>query len=569
MITAVGAAAQVYARELDDVDAIVTDLATVAQAVLAAVQRRERGEPFYAMILFEENQLAITYRVAANVCAKEADPDLRAVLLNRLSTGELIVNDGPVRALFPLGTDMSGPAYEFYALADAILVRSYAEYAWVTTLFARRPAPPVVRVLPQRAVPVVERRPPAQPGIVVWAPLRDAAYLSLHGSALADVRGDVTCVVASGSLPGMPAAVLTPGDPRVDEALARATCVVCVEPNDPADAAAFAALGYGVVAPLTSGAHEFVADVQLWNGHFPYHLYTAVVAALGRPARVRERPAPPPRLRVPALPAGLEPPLVSVIVPTFNRRDLLARVLGAVGAQSYPRVEAIVVNDAGEPVGDVVARFPFARLIEHATNQGGHRALETGFAASTGASVMFLPDDDWIYPDHVARLMSALLRAGGPVVHGAALLRYLGRAPDGAETLRGLNATIFSQTLTLPEALVASPVSVNQFIHDRRVFADVGWFINESEVGDNEFHMRLLQRHTPVFVPNATSEFRHHERSSLGKRADLGAALTRVYNEVHPFPGRAFLADMRRRALENIARRVPGEPPFAPTFHIS
>jgi hypothetical protein len=165
--------------------------------------------------------------------------------------------------------------------------------------------------------------------------------------------------------------------------------------------------------------------------------------------------------------------------------------------------------------------------------------------------------------------MSALLRAGGPVVHGAALLRYLGRAPDGAETLRGLNATIFSQTLTLPEALVASPVSVNQFIHDRRIFEQVGWFVNDSDVGDNEFHMRLLQHSTPVFVPNTTCEFRDHQRASVGKNADLGAALRKVYDEVHPFPGREFLADMRKRALENIARRVPGEAAFSPTFWIS
>ena len=569
MITAVGAAAQIYAPELDDVDAIVTDLDTVPQAVLAALARRERGEPFYAMILFEDQRLAITYRVAASVCEKEADPDLRAVLLNRLSTGDLVVNDGPVRTLFPLGTDRSGPAYEFYALADAILVRSYAEYAWVASLFTRRPAPPVIRVLPQRAVPVVERRPPVHPEIIVWAPQRDAGYVSLHGSALADIHGEVTCVVASGSLPGMPATVVAAGDPRVDEALTRATCVVCVEPNDPADATAFAALGYGVVAPLTAGVHEYVRDAQLWNGHFPYHLYTAVVAAIGQPASLRERPAAPPRLSVPALPAREDLPLVSIIMPTYNRRELLGRVLRAVGLQTYPRIEAVVVNDAGERVDDVVALFPFARLIDHPTNQGAHRSIETGFHASRGPYVMFLPDDDWIYPDHVTRLMGALLRGGGSVAHGAALLRYLGRSPAGDDVLRGLNATIFSQTLTLPEALVASPVSVNQFIHDRKVFEEVGWFLNDSAVGDNEFHMRLLQRYTPVFVPNTTCEFRDHQGASLGKSADLGAALRNVYAEVHPFPGREFLADMRSRALEGIARRVPGESPFSPTFWIS
>jgi hypothetical protein len=182
---------------------------------------------------------------------------------------------------------------------------------------------------------------------------------------------------------------------------------------------------------------------------------------------------------------------------------------------------------------------------------------------------MFLPDDDTIYPDHVARIMVALLRSGGAVAHGNALLRYLGRTAAGADILRGFNARVFSQTMTLSEGLVASPVSVNQCIQHRRVFEEIGWMINDSDVADNEFHMRLIQRYTPVFVPNATCEFRDHQRGSLGKSADLGAALKTIYDEVHPFPGRAYLAEMRRQALDNVARRVPGESPFAPTFLIS
>jgi len=571
MITALGATARAYAHGLGDIEAIVTDPASIAQAVLAAVGRRERGEPFYAMVLFEDKRLGITYRAAGQVCVQTTDPDMRSVVLNQLSSGDLLVDQGkPIRGMWAETTDVTGPAYEFYALADAILVRSYTEYAWIARLFERRPAPPVVCVAPERPVPAVRRRQPERLGVVIWAPERDAGFVGLHAAALADLHGEVTCVVGSGTLPPtIPATVMTPGDPRVDEVLARATCVVCAEPNDPADAVAFASLGYGVVAPVTAGAHEFADGVQLWNGHFPYHLYTAVVTALGRPAAFRERPAPPPPLRAPVVADAPDLPTVSVVIPTFNRPDLLTNVLAAVGRQTYPHVETIVVNDGGVAVDDVVARFPFARLIAKAENAGALRAIETGLHNSTGAYVMFLPDDDTIYPDHVSRLMAALLRSGAAVAHASALLRYLGRTETGADVLRGFNARVFSQTLTRSEGLVASPVSVNQCLQHRRIFDEIGWFLNDSAVADNEFHMRLVQRYTPIFVPNVTCEFRDHQRGSLGKSLDLGAALKAVYEEQHPFPGRAFLGEMRRQALENVARRVPGESPFAPTFVIS
>ena len=91
---------------------------------------------------------------------------------------------------------------------------------------------------------------------------------------------------------------------------------------------------------------------------------------------------------------------------------------------------------------------------------------------------------------------------------------------------------------------------------------------SDSSVADNEFHIRMLQRYTPVFVPNVTCEFRDHQRTSLGKNNDLAAGLREVYEVHHPYPGRAVLADLRRQTLENVARRPPGQSPFSPTIRI-
>ena len=568
MISAFGDAANAFAARLDDIDAIIAESATIGPAYIEAVRRRERGETFYGMVLFDDRRIAATYSIAGDVIAHTPDPDQRDQHLGNIANGTLVVNGKTVSDFFGEDELARLGAYEFYILCDAVLVRSYADYTWVAGLFRDRPAPAMARVSSIPAVPAVERVLPSQPGIVVWAPRRTAEFIALHVAALADIHGEVTCVATgtlAATLPAFP--LLAPDDPRIEGVLARATCIVCAEPNDPGDAIAFAQRGYGVVAPLRSGAHEYVAQVQVWDGLFYYQLYGAAIAALGAPARVYALAPAPARIPAPSLTIpDAQAPLVSVIIPTYNRPDMLARVLDCVAAQTYPNVELIVVNDAGSPVDDVVAAHPAAQLIVHETNGGAMVAIETGFRASTGEYVLFLPDDDWLYPDHITRVMNGLLTGGATFAHSSALLRFIRPQADGRDGVYGFNMRTFSRTVNLRDALIASTISVNQCIQHRGVFAEVGWFRNESVVADNEFHTRMLQRYTPVFVPHVTCEFRDHERGNIGRSNDLHGGLKEMYELIHPCPDRPVLAEMRRQTLLNVARRAPGQSPFPPTL---
>ncbi len=131
---------------------------------------------------------------------------------------------------------------------------------------------------------------------------------------------------------------------------------------------AFARQGYGVVAPITSGAHEFASDHRdlgcARDSRFLYyrrrcgHDETGI-RPCGNSAASEESAAARPR---PAFADAEDRPLVTIITPTYNRRTELQTMLGCIAAQTYPNIESIVVNDGGEPVDDIVAMFPFARL---------------------------------------------------------------------------------------------------------------------------------------------------------------------------------------------------------------
>lgn len=108
-------------------------------------------------------------------------------------------------------------------------------------------------------------------------------------------------------------------------------------------------------------------------------------------------------------------PLVSVIVPTFNRRRYLREALVSLLGQTYGRFEAFVVNDGGAPVRDIIEGLADARLalIERRENRGKAASLNEALGRARGTYVAYLDDDDLYYPGHLARLVAALEGSAG------------------------------------------------------------------------------------------------------------------------------------------------------------
>jgi glycosyltransferase involved in cell wall biosynthesis len=103
-------------------------------------------------------------------------------------------------------------------------------------------------------------------------------------------------------------------------------------------------------------------------------------------------------------------PLISVLVPTFNRRRYLREALDSLLGQTYAHFEAFVVNDGGEPVADLVASLNDPRLImiDRRENRGKAFSLNQALQHARGKYVAYLDDDDRYYPHHLATLVGAL-----------------------------------------------------------------------------------------------------------------------------------------------------------------
>jgi glycosyltransferase involved in cell wall biosynthesis len=103
-------------------------------------------------------------------------------------------------------------------------------------------------------------------------------------------------------------------------------------------------------------------------------------------------------------------PLVSVIIPTYNRRALLKESIESVLAQSYQNLELIVVDDGSTDGTDelVRANWPAIRYVWQ-PNAGDAAARNRGLDLVRGELIAFQDSDDLWQPEKLA-LQVALLR---------------------------------------------------------------------------------------------------------------------------------------------------------------
>ncbi|MDY6901888.1 MAG: glycosyltransferase family 2 protein [Cyanobacteriota bacterium] len=98
----------------------------------------------------------------------------------------------------------------------------------------------------------------------------------------------------------------------------------------------------------------------------------------------------------------MKEPLLSIIIPTYNRPHLLSRAVNSALAQTREDIEVIVVDDAStEPFE--LPEHPQLRIIRQPENRGGAAARNLGAKLARGRWITYLDDDDELLP-HMAQV---------------------------------------------------------------------------------------------------------------------------------------------------------------------
>lgn len=113
---------------------------------------------------------------------------------------------------------------------------------------------------------------------------------------------------------------------------------------------------------------------------------------------------------------GNHSPLVSVIIPVFNRDYIITRAVDSVLAQTYDNIEIIVVDDGStDKTVEVLGKYTSSIKIIKQENLGPSCARNLGIRASTGRYVSFLDSDDEWRPEKIQRQVDVFLKSGDAV----------------------------------------------------------------------------------------------------------------------------------------------------------
>lgn len=216
-----------------------------------------------------------------------------------------------------------------------------------------------------------------------------------------------------------------------------------------------------------------------------------------------------------------EGPLVSVIVRTKDRPELLREALASLARQTWRRLEVVVVNDGGESpaLEDELEDLGSLELnlVDLPVNQGRAAAANAGVAQARGDYVAFLDDDDLVERDHVETLVRAAQAQGVRVVYSDAAVSVLelqpGAGDDGwTETERRLP---YSRDFDADLLRVDNYLPFNTLLVERTLFQDVslpGALPFDPELAffeDWDFLLRLADVTPFHHVRRVTCEYRH------------------------------------------------------------
>ena len=189
---------------------------------------------------------------------------------------------------------------------------------------------------------------------------------------------------------------------------------------------------------------------------------------------------------------------VSVIIPTYNRGEVVLRALRSVFAQDHAVDQVIVVDDGStdDTIERIERNFPGVELIVQ-TNHGVSHARNRGIERARNEWLAFLDSDDEWLPGKITAQLAAIMSDGiSRVCHSDEIWVRNGRRVNPMNKHRKYGGDIFLHCLP---RCVMSPSSV---VLHRSVVEELGGFDETLPVcEDYELWLRIACQTTVLYVP--------------------------------------------------------------------
>jgi glycosyltransferase involved in cell wall biosynthesis len=216
-------------------------------------------------------------------------------------------------------------------------------------------------------------------------------------------------------------------------------------------------------------------------------------------------------------------PIVSVVIPAFNRASAIANAIQSVLGQSFRELEIIVVDDGSrdgtaEIVLQTARSEPCVRFIRHESNRGAQAARNTGIRAALGAWIAFLDSDDTWNSSSLEVRMAAARSRNVYVVHSPGFILRFGGSERETFEVPALSGNVYRQLLW-----GAGPVFQALLVSAKALQAIGG--LDETIVAYQEWDtaIRLAKRFEFAFVPEPTFVYDCQGTDTISKNLLRGA----------------------------------------------
>jgi glycosyltransferase involved in cell wall biosynthesis len=201
---------------------------------------------------------------------------------------------------------------------------------------------------------------------------------------------------------------------------------------------------------------------------------------------------------------------VSVIMGTYNRTHEIKESIQSVLGQTFQDFELIVINDGGrDEVESIVRSFHSSKIryFKLEENRGHAAALNEGARNSRGRYIAYLDDDDAYYPDHLERLLNALISSQRKFAYSNTMF-VQGTMEDGKfrqEAIIGIWSDPHDKNKLIRECYIANL----SMLHERSLFSEIGLYSEDlNAVMDWELLLRASLKYDFHHLDVITGEYR-------------------------------------------------------------
>ena len=245
---------------------------------------------------------------------------------------------------------------------------------------------------------------------------------------------------------------------------------------------------------------------------------------------------------------------ISVVIPVYNRRDVVADAVRSALAQTLPPLEVLVVDDGStDGSADVAAGFGEPIRVLRTPNRGPSAARNTGIRESKGEAVAFLDSDDVWRPYCLQRLAEAMLAENADMAFGDAEIEVCGKTASGSLLRQRKVSDVLSPGPSrVPDCfgmlLVENFICSSAVVARRQALISAGLF-DESlrSVEDRDLWLRMARDGVVVCVPEVLATVR---RDGGGLSEDQALASASRIAVLNRYVGdRGLPAPLKRRAF--------------------